>query len=94
MARIGVSIPVIERVLYHHSRTFAGIVGVYQRHDFADEKRAALDAWTKHIGEIVAIPAGLPASATAGLPAAELAQTEEWRRLRGRLVFVPLWLVG
>ena len=23
--------------------------GIYQRHDFADEKRAALDAWAQHL---------------------------------------------
>jgi hypothetical protein len=27
-------------VLNHKSESFAGIVGVYQRHDFAAEKRA------------------------------------------------------
>jgi hypothetical protein len=59
MARLGVNLPVIEKLLNHVSGSFAGIVGVYQRHDFADEKRAALDLWAKHIGEIVAAPAGL-----------------------------------
>ena len=27
----------------------AGIAGVYQRHDWAAEKRAALDAWAAHV---------------------------------------------
>ena len=27
----------------------AGIIGVYQRHDFAAEKRAALEAWAEHV---------------------------------------------
>jgi integrase len=49
MAKIGISIPVIEKVLNHTSGTFRGIVGVYQRHDFADEKRAALDAWARFV---------------------------------------------
>jgi integrase len=49
MARIGINLPVIEKVLNHSSGSFAGIVGVYQRHEFADEKRAALDAWGRHI---------------------------------------------
>jgi hypothetical protein len=31
------------------SGTFGGIVGVYQRHDFAEEKRAALVAWGEHV---------------------------------------------
>jgi integrase len=45
MARLGIALPVIEKVLNHSSGSFAGIVGVYQRHHFADEKRTALDAW-------------------------------------------------
>ena len=39
MARLGISLAVIEKVLNHVSGSFAGIVGVYQRHEFADEKR-------------------------------------------------------
>ena len=38
MARLGVSLAVIEKVLNHVSGSFAGIVGVYQRHEFAEEK--------------------------------------------------------
>ncbi|TIX68436.1 MAG: hypothetical protein E5V30_21275 [Mesorhizobium sp.] len=45
MARLNINLPVIEKVLNHVSGTFAGIVGVYQRHEFAAEKRAALEAW-------------------------------------------------
>jgi hypothetical protein len=52
MARLGVSLPVIERVLNHVSGSFAGIVGVYQRHDFAEEKRDALVKWGAHIEAI------------------------------------------
>jgi hypothetical protein len=59
MARIGISIPVIDKVLNHQSGTFAGIVGTYQRHDFADEKREALDKWATHLSII----AGLAAAA-------------------------------
>jgi hypothetical protein len=36
------------------SRSFAGIVGAYQRHDFADEKRAALELWAKHVMSLTA----------------------------------------
>jgi hypothetical protein len=67
MARIGIGIPVIEKVLNHQSGTFAGIVGVYQHHDFADEKRKALDLWAKHIGEIVAAPTASELAQTAGV---------------------------
>lgn len=59
MARLGIQLPVIEKVLNHSSGTFRGVVGVYQRHTYADEKRHALNAWASHI---VAIQAGEPAS--------------------------------
>lgn len=49
MARQGISIPVIEKILNHTSGTFAGIVGVYQHHDFLPEMRAAADTWAAHI---------------------------------------------
>jgi integrase len=71
MARIGVSIPVIEKVLGHTSGTFAGIVATYQHHDFADEKRQALELWADHIGKLVAVPA--PATSKALAPTAVVA---------------------
>jgi integrase len=54
MARLGVSLPVIEKILNHSSGTFRGVVGVYQRHSFAEEKRAALDLWGAHVARLVA----------------------------------------
>ena len=53
MARLGANLPVIEKVLAHRSGSFAGIVSVYQRHSFADEKRAALDAWGQHVEDLI-----------------------------------------
>jgi integrase len=53
MARLGVQLPVIERCLNHVSGSFGGIVGVYQRHEFSAEMRAALDVWATHVAEIV-----------------------------------------
>jgi integrase len=53
MARLGIQLPVIEKVLNHKSGTFRGIVAVYQRHSFADEKRAALAAWASHVEMVV-----------------------------------------
>jgi len=52
MAKLGVTIPVIEKILGHTSGVFAGIVGVYQRHDFLPEMRVALDAWGRHVETI------------------------------------------
>jgi integrase len=53
MARLGISLAVIEKILNHVSGSFAGIVGVYQRHEFADEKRAALEKWADHVERLV-----------------------------------------
>jgi integrase len=53
MARLGVNLPVIERALNHVSGSFAGIVGVYQRHEFAEEKRTALQKWADHVERLV-----------------------------------------
>jgi integrase len=53
MARLGINLPVIEKLLNHVSGSFAGIVGVYQRHSFSDEKRAAITAWARHVEAIV-----------------------------------------
>ena len=53
MARLGVNLPVIEKVLNHVSGSFAGVVGIYQRHDFAGEKRRALEVWGAHVATLV-----------------------------------------
>ena len=50
---LGVRLEVTEAVLNHVSGSRAGIVGVYQRHEWADEKRAALNAWGDHVAAIV-----------------------------------------
>lgn len=52
LQRLGVRLEVTEQVLNHISGSRAGIVGVYQRHDFASEKRAALEAWGAHVMRI------------------------------------------
>ncbi len=53
MQRLGVGLQVVEAVLGHTSGSRAGIVGVYQRHTYADEKRTALEAWGAHVMALV-----------------------------------------
>jgi integrase len=53
MARIGTPLHVVERCVNHVSGSFAGVVGIYQRHDFADECAQAWDAWSRHIGGVL-----------------------------------------
>ena len=58
MARLGVALPGIEKILNHTSGSFGGVVGVYQRHDYAAEKRHALDAWGGFVERLVDEPGG------------------------------------
>ncbi len=49
LQRQGVRLEVTEAVLNHVSGSRGGIVGVYQRHAWTEEKRAALEAWAGKI---------------------------------------------
>jgi len=53
LQKLGVSLQTVEAVLGHTAGSRAGIVGVYQRHTFADEKRAALEAWAEHVMKLM-----------------------------------------
>jgi len=53
LQRLGVRLEVTEAALNHTSGSRGGIVGVYQRHDFAAEKQAALAAWAAHVMALV-----------------------------------------
>lgn len=49
LQRLGVRFEVTEAVLNHVGSARAGVAGVYQRHDWKQEKRDALDAWGRHV---------------------------------------------
>ena len=53
LQKLGVRFEVTEAVLNHTSGSKGGVAGVYQRHDWADEKRAALEAWAAYVGRLV-----------------------------------------
>jgi integrase len=57
LQKLGVRLEVTEAVLNHVSGSRSGIVGVYQKHDYASEKRQALDAWARRIEAIVSAEA-------------------------------------
>lgn len=44
---------VVEAVLNHRSGTRRGVAGVYNRFDYAEEKREALDAWARFVADLV-----------------------------------------
>jgi integrase len=49
LQRLGVRFEVTEAVLNHVSGAKSGVAGIYQRHDWAPEKKAALQAWADHL---------------------------------------------
>jgi integrase len=53
LQRLGVRFEVTEAVLNHVSGAKGGIAGVYQRHDWAEEKRTALRGWATHIERLL-----------------------------------------
>lgn len=54
MASLGVSPPVIERVLNHSTSSAGPLAAIYQRYDYAREKREALDLWAAHVLSLTA----------------------------------------
>jgi integrase len=49
MQKLGITLQTVEAVLGHVSGSRGGIVGVYQRHNYAEEKRTALEAWGQYV---------------------------------------------
>jgi integrase len=52
LQRLGIRFEVTEAVLNHVSGSKGGIAGVYQRHDWKEEKREALERWGTHVRDI------------------------------------------
>jgi integrase len=49
LARLGFDSIVVDKILAHQPAKLLGVAAVYQRHDFAHERAAALDAWAAHV---------------------------------------------
>jgi integrase len=52
LARLGTSPHVIEAILNHRSGVVSGVAAVYNRHQYLDEKRAALEQWARHLKQL------------------------------------------
>jgi len=51
--RLGIRFEVTEAMLNHIGMSRKGIAGVYQMHDWADEKRDAINKWDHHVAALV-----------------------------------------
>ena len=53
MQKLGVRFEVTEAILNHVGQAKSGVAGIYQQHDWAPERRMALQAWCDHIERLV-----------------------------------------
>ena len=53
LARLKVPQPVTEALLNHKTGVVSGVAAIYNVYSYADEKRDALGAWSKHIVKVV-----------------------------------------
>lgn len=53
MARIGVDQVVVEKILNHVSGSLSGVGGIYNRFEYAERRRAALEAWGNFVENLV-----------------------------------------
>jgi len=53
MERLGVKQQVVEALLGHIAGSKAGVTGIYQRHNYEDEKRVAIEKWAQHVTTLV-----------------------------------------
>jgi len=51
--RLGVRFEVTEAVLNHVGSSRSGVAGIYQRHDWREEKREALRLWNDHVMDVL-----------------------------------------
>jgi integrase len=53
MARIGIAQHVVEKILNHTAGKISGVAAVYNRYEYLDERKAALEAWGRHVEGLI-----------------------------------------
>jgi integrase len=53
MERLGIKLQVVEALLGHVAGSRAGVVGIYQQHTYAEEKREAVERWAAHVASLI-----------------------------------------
>jgi integrase len=54
MARLNTAPHVVDKVLNHVSGTIRGVAAVYNRFEYLEERRAAVEAWGRYVANLVA----------------------------------------
>ena len=79
LARLGFAPHVCDRLLNHIEGAVQGVAAVYQRYEFMPERKAALDAWARHVQGVAA---GKRAPRAAPDGGAKVVQIDTVRRRR------------
>jgi integrase len=53
MAKLGFAPHVVDKILNHSSGTIRGVAKIYNRFEYFDERRAALEAWGRYVENLV-----------------------------------------
>jgi hypothetical protein len=56
MARLNFPPHVVDKVLNHVSGTIRGVAAIYNRFEYIEERRAALETWGSYVGDLVSAP--------------------------------------
>jgi hypothetical protein len=53
MASIGIAPHVVDKILNHSTGKISGIAAIYNRFEYLPERKAALEAWSRHIESLI-----------------------------------------
>ncbi len=53
MQALGLAMHVVERVINHTPSVLRGVGAIYQRHEYLPERKAALEAWGRHVENLL-----------------------------------------
>jgi integrase len=67
MARLGIAPHIADKVLNHTAGTIRGVTAIYNRFEYLDERKAALETWGRFVESLVRpVPSNVVPLAVAG----------------------------
>jgi len=55
MAKLNVAPHIVDKILNHTAGTIRGVAATYNRFDYLPERKAALEAWSQHVADLVGV---------------------------------------
>jgi integrase len=53
MAALGIAPHVVDKILNHSTGKIAGVARIYNRFEYLPERKAALEAWGRHVESLI-----------------------------------------